>query len=208
MSELSGIIYCQAAFREFKKGTSESISKIPARDDDVFLLVTARGSGPEIGFDISAVTERTIREFASACYSSGQSGVVFRSGECRGKSIPMFLFKDNKGGFSRLVDEHDEYVLKMKKFKVVSKYREMEMPKPSRLSAFLDGPQRRIDDDLYVDLIEGCDYVCIRNIAGEFGWAAFTAFAKDSEILIAKLQELSGGKRPVRLRSMDEMPRW
>ena len=202
------IVYCMAQFAEFKKLASERIQSIPANDRDSFALVAAMNGSAKMGFDSCAESIDVLRSFIDICYCADQSGGLYLPGEYRGGGMPMFIFKDRGGRFKAIVDEHNEYLVALKRYNFLAKYKDIEAPSATNLSVFLEDSSSCIGRDLYKDFIGSCEFVCVANIAGEYGWGAFTAFADDIDVLINTLIRISDRSPVVRLKAVSDIPQW
>ena len=202
------VLICRSEFKYLKKYANDRISSLPANGNDELSAVMARDPNGKLGFDVNQVAESILDELLGGCYCLRGSGSVDHPGVFPKGGMPNFFFKDKGGAFSSLVASHERYVLAMKKYSILSRYRHTEKPEPSELSHFLQDDSR-IEEPLYESLLSSCAYFGISQRAQEHGWGAFYLISQDMDGFLTKLENLVGDEgRLVFIENMREMPCW
>lgn len=202
------VLIYRTKFKYFKRDANECISSLPANDDDELSSIMLRDLDGKLGFDVNQVAESILDDLLGECYCLRGSGIVDHPGVFPKGGMPSFFFKDKGGEFSRLVASHERYVLAMKKYSVICRYRYIEKPEPSELSYFLQDDSR-IENTLYERLFSSCEYFGVSQDSQEHGWGAFDLISQDMDGFLTKLESLVGDEgRLVFIEKMREMPCW
>ncbi|MBV6290500.1 hypothetical protein [Pseudomonas aegrilactucae] len=202
------VLIHRSKFKYFKKGANGFISFLPASDEDDFSAVMVRDLNGTLGFDVNQLAESILDDLLGECYCLRGSGSVDHPGVFPKGGMPNFFFKNKGDAFHRLVASHERYVLAMKKYSVISRYRHTEKPEPSELSHFLQDDSR-IEKPLYESLLSSCEYFGISQGSQEHGWGAFDLISRDMDGFFTKLENLLGDDgRLVFIEKMRDMPCW
>jgi hypothetical protein len=173
------IICYRSALPIFRENLDDYIKAMPGSAMDQFALLMGVGPDGTVGFDATAEGDIAMNSLISKCYSVDLSRLAIVSpeanDECR---MPRLLFRDREGEFTKLRDAHERYELALKKYKVISKYREVAAPEKSILSTMLTKDLPIEDVDLYRALLDACHYVIVRVVSGEHGSDAFVVFSR------------------------------
>lgn len=202
------VLVHRSKFKHFRSGANDRISSLPANEEAVFSAVMARDLHGTVGFDVNPASGKMLDDLLAECHCLNGSGKIDRPSVFPKGFMPDFFFKDKSGDFGRMVAEHERYVLDMRKYTVVSRYRHTEKPEPSELSSFLHDDSR-IEHPLYESLLSSCEYFGITQRAQEHGWGAFDLISSDMDGFLARLERLAGDNgRIVFIEKRQEMPCW
>lgn len=188
------IICYRSALPIFRENLDDYIKAMPGSATDQFALLMGIGPDGTVGFDATREGEVAINYLISKCYSVDLSRLEIVSPEANDEyRMPRLLFRDKEGAFDKLRDAHERYELALKKYKVISKYREVTAPEESTLTKMLATKDLPIEDvGLYRALLDACHYIIVRVVSGEHGRDAFVVFSKCLDYFFSEFSSIVG----------------
>lgn len=191
MTNYNLVVY-RDVFRNFKNISNEFIKKLPAKEDDEFLTMTASSSSGIVGFRTCDDSKAFIKRLLGKCYYLDVSRKrLCRPGEHGETNIPGFIFMSRGGGFEALVKEYEAYVLSCKKHRFLSRYHDLPSPAPALLSALIDDSRREFGIELYEKLLSSCYFFGVKINSGEHGWGAFDLVSSSMDHVLDFVSDLA-----------------
>lgn len=191
MANYSLVVY-RGEFRKFKHISNDFIEKLPAKEDDEFLTMTASSSSGIVGFRTCDDSKIFINRLLGKCYYLDVSRKrLCRPGEHGGINIPGFIFMSRGGEFETLVKEYEAYVLSCKKYRVLSRYHDVPSPAPALLTALIDDARREFGIELYEKLLSSCYFFGVKINSGEHGWGAFDLVSSSMDHVLDFVSDLA-----------------
>ena len=189
------ILCYPAEFAEFKKHACEYISEMPADEHDQFATVMALSADGGVGFDKSSEGRDTISSLVSKCYRVDLRNMSIQPPlENYSGHMPRLLFRAINGDFEKLLKEHITYEQNMKKYLVLSRHRQADKPKESRLAGILQDENLPITGkDLYDILQKTCHYLLVPIISREHGQDAFIVFSRTLDYFFEEFNSIVDG---------------
>lgn len=186
------ILCCRSTFDRFKKSSSERVNKIPAENNDEFALLASVNQQGSVGFDKSLEGRVAIKALVDNCYYIDIDGKLQSPSVKELNYMPLFVFRDKEGRFEEAVGVHRKYVNDLKKYEVLSRYRDVERPEPDILTFFLLSDRLSMNGDVYSLLKSTCHYVAISKISGEYGYGAFDVFSSSLRFFFEEFGSFAG----------------